>query len=179
MRKNTVILERRFVSAGSILISEGDEAHNAYLIQSGSVSVFTKTGEGKEVELARLGVGEICGEMALFNEKRRSASVRVTEDANLIIISKAALKEKLENSDPTIKAVVNMLIKRLGAGNMLVTGNNRTPTVEDMIELAGIIYENIAVTLDEDESENFKAEVLPLFDRFVARAESYRKEKQG
>ena len=78
MRKNTVILERRFVSAGSILISEGDEAHNAYLIQSGSVSVFTKTGEGKEVELARLGVGEICGEMALFNEKRRSASVRVS-----------------------------------------------------------------------------------------------------
>lgn len=176
MPKHTIILERRFVSAGSILINEGDEANCAYLIQSGAVSVFTKTGEGQEVELARLGIGEICGEMALFNQKRRSASVRVVEDANLIIISKQVLQEKLEKTDATIRAVMDMLVKRLGAGNMLVTNSNKKqPNVQDMIDLAGAIYETIVETqsLSEEEQENFKNEVLPLFDRFVQRAEPY------
>lgn len=178
MPKNTIILERRFVSAGTVFINEGDEANSAYLIQSGSVSVFTKTGDGKEVELARLGLGEICGEMALFGQKRRTASVKVVEDANLIIISRQILVEKLEKTDSTIRAVMGMLVKRLGAGNMLISSNSeKTPTMQDMIDLAGIIYENIAETLTEGEQEKFKSEVLPLFDRFVERAEAYRKDK--
>lgn len=176
--KNTVILERRFVAAGTILIHEGDEAHNAYLLQSGAVSVFTKAGDGKEIELARLGIGEICGEMALFNQKRRSASVRVVEDANVIIISKLSLKEKVEKADPMLRAVIDMLVKRLGAGNMLVTSNNKPPTVQDMIELAGTVYENISGSLTKAEREEFKEEVLPLFDRFVEKAGKYRKDQK-
>ncbi len=165
MPKHTIILERRFVSAGAILINEGDEANCAYLIQSGAVSVFTKTGEGQEVELARLGIGEICGEMALFNQKRRTASVRVVEDANLIIISKQVLQEKLEKTDPTIRAVMDMLIKRLGAGNMLVThSNKKQPNVQDMIDTNFKFFKQIN---DKPEFAEYLNNLL--FDRYSER----------
>lgn len=112
----SVILERRYVSKGSIIIKEGDDAYSAYLIQSGAVRVYTNR-NGKEHELARLGVGDICGEMALLDDTLRSATVQAIEDCNLIIITKSAFEEKLANSDPTIQAVMKMLIKRMIASN--------------------------------------------------------------
>ena len=122
MVRDRVILERRFVPKDTMIIREGEEAYSAYLIQSGRVSVFTEEEDGSEIELAKIGVGEICGEMALIDEDPRSASVRTIEDCNLIVITRSAFEEKLKNSDPTIQAVVRMLIKRIIASNTEVIG---------------------------------------------------------
>ncbi len=119
MSKDRVVLERRFIPKGSTFIKQGDEAYSAYLIQSGSVSVYYTKG-GETHELARLGVGEICGEMALVNEAVRTASVKAIEDCNLIVITKTAFEEKLKNSDSTIRAIVEMLIARLKNSNSTV-----------------------------------------------------------
>lgn len=116
MAKDRVILERRFVPKGSVIIKEGEEAYSAYLIQSGKVGVYTEK-DGKQVQLAELGMGEICGEMALIGEDARAANVRTLEDCNLIVITRSAFEEKLRNSDPTIRAVMHMLIKRLKISN--------------------------------------------------------------
>lgn len=111
-----VILERKFVAKGSIIIQEGDDAYSAYLIQSGGVRVFTKR-NGQEHDLSQLGVGDICGEMALIEDNSRSATVQATEDCNLIVITRSAFEEKLKNSDPTIQAIVKMLITRMIESN--------------------------------------------------------------
>ena len=43
--KERVVLERRFVSKGSVIIEEGDEGYSAYLIQSGEVEVYSENEE--------------------------------------------------------------------------------------------------------------------------------------
>ncbi|MCB1840546.1 MAG: cyclic nucleotide-binding domain-containing protein [Rhodospirillales bacterium] len=172
MAKNTIILERRFVPAGTTLMKEGDEANCAYLIQSGLLGVYSEY-QGQTIELARLGVGEICGEMALFNEERRTANVKVLEDCNLIIISRQTLLEKLERSDPTIRAVVDMLIKRLVSGNLVVT--NKKGNVEDLADMANIMYQNVAESLTEKDRVKFKKNVFPLMTEFIEKLESFRK----
>ncbi len=116
MAKDRVILERRFVPKGSVIIKEGEEAYSAYLIQSGKVGVYTLK-DGRQVQLAELGMGEICGEMALIGEDSRAANVKTLEDCNLIVITRSAFEEKLRHSDPTIRAVMHMLIKRLKTSN--------------------------------------------------------------
>ncbi len=117
-----VILERKYVAKGSIIIKEGDDAYSAYLIQSGEVRVYT-TKNNEQRELARLGVGDICGEMALIDDNARSATVEAAEDCNLIVITRTAFEEKLKNSDPTIQAVVRMLIDRMIYSNDKRTEN--------------------------------------------------------
>lgn len=117
MPRERVILERRFVPKGSVIIKEGDEGYSAYLIQSGEVEVYSKNEDGKEVNFARLGTGEICGEMALISDGIRTASVRTVQDCNLVIITRAAFEEKLKRSDTTIQAVVHMLIRRIISSN--------------------------------------------------------------
>ena len=71
MPKGPVILERRYVPKGTVIMREG-ECYAAFLIQSGTVSIYSASG-GRDVELARLGIGEICGEMALLNDAPRTA----------------------------------------------------------------------------------------------------------
>ncbi len=117
MPRDRVILERRFVPKGHVIIKEGDEGYSAYLIQSGEVEVYSQNEEGQEVILARLGTGEICGEMALISDGIRTASVRTSQDCNLVIITRAAFDEKLKKTDTTIQAVVHMLIRRIVSSN--------------------------------------------------------------
>ena len=43
-----------------------------------------------DVELARLGVGELCGEMAILNEKPRSVTVRALDGVRVLVLDKDA-----------------------------------------------------------------------------------------
>lgn len=113
---DTIILERRFIPEGTLVMRQGDQGNCAYLIQSGKVVVYSEKND-KKIQLAELGVGEIFGEMALVFDEPRSASVKATEDTNLIILTRESFKHKLSRTDPTIKAIVGMLIKRVNIAN--------------------------------------------------------------
>ena len=54
---------------------EGDQGDGAYIIMKGRVKVVAFSPDLKEILLGELGEGEIFGEMALIDEKPRSASV--------------------------------------------------------------------------------------------------------
>ena len=117
MARDRIILERRFVPKGSTIIKEGDEGYAAYLIQSGEVDVYSTSEDGNRIALAKLGTGEICGEMALIGDGVRSASVCAASDCNLVVITRVAFEEKLKRSDATVRAVMKMLIRRIISSN--------------------------------------------------------------
>lgn len=124
MAKDSTILERRFVPAGTMVIRQGDRGNSAYLIQSGSVRIFTEN-EGKRIEFARLEMGQIFGEMALIFDDPRTASVEALEDCNLIVITRQTFKQKLDRSDPTIRAIVVMLTQRIVTANNAMIAKKR------------------------------------------------------
>ena len=59
---------------GSLIIRKGDANTDLLIIRSGTVSVLVNQGR-KELELTRLGTGSYFGEMSLFDQKPRSATV--------------------------------------------------------------------------------------------------------
>lgn len=172
MGKDRVILERRYVPKGSLIIEQGDEAYSAFLIQSGRVSVYYEQ-DGKTVELAQLGMGQICGEMALLHDEpeERSASVRALEDCNLIVITYGTFKEKLEKSDPTIKAVVEMLVRRVEAGNQEVL--NQKSDIPSLIVAITKTYDNVVKGLKEKEQKRFIEKVQPKLDALLQALKSF------
>jgi len=164
MAKDTVILERRFVPKGTLILKEGEDGNCAYLIQSGNVSVFTHN-DGVRIDLARFDVGEIFGELALIFDEPRSASVVANEDCTLIVLTRQTLKHKLDKSDPTVKAIVEMLTKRiLTVNNALVS---KQSNVDDLVNTSRIIYQNILVSKPRSEQRNFQNKVLPKLEAFL------------
>lgn len=113
---------------GAIIVSEGDEGSSLFVIQSGSVKAFLSDENGKEVVLSTQGPGEYFGEMALFDDEPRSASVMALEPCKLLIISKAQLREAMKD-DPEIAFA---LLKGLARRGRALTENVRTLALFDV-----------------------------------------------
>lgn len=150
---------------------EGDDGFHAYLLQSGRVQAFTEQ-DGKKKILGVISMGEIFGEMALFNMGKRTASIEALEDCTLILITRQSLEEKLVKSDPTIRAIVNMMIRRLTHGNDALA--NRQVMIEDFEKVVRGTYENMLETLPRSVRPQFQTDILPLMEELVKRLERYK-----
>jgi MFS family permease len=83
----------RPMSAGEVVIRQGDAADNFYLIASGTVEV-TQTGpEGAARVLRRMGSDEFFGEIGLLSRIPRTATVTAVDDGRLVALPKGAFLE--------------------------------------------------------------------------------------
>ena len=78
---------------GEIVIKEGEPGETMYMILTGEVSVVKSHGEAREIELDRVGIGDYFGEMALFEDILRSATIRTEEESRLLVLHKQEFKE--------------------------------------------------------------------------------------
>ena len=80
---------------GETVIREGESGETMFLIIKGEVSVIKGAGEEgeREIELARIGTGDYFGEMALFEDAVRSATIRTAEEARFLILHKQEFTE--------------------------------------------------------------------------------------
>ncbi len=163
--KDKTIYERRVYPAGKMIVREGEEGAAAYLLQSGSVRVFSCDENGHEVEFAKLGSGQIFGEMALVYDTPRTASVQSVEDCSVIVITRTTFQEKLTRTDPTIRAIVEMLARRIIDTNNAMT--TRKETLEDLMEAARAMYENALVALPRTQQRMFQNAVLPKLEEYL------------
>jgi CRP/FNR family transcriptional regulator, cyclic AMP receptor protein len=173
--KDPVILERRFVPQGSIIMREGEKGYCAFLIQSGKVRVYA--GENR-VELATMDMGQIFGEMALVFDEPRTATVEALEDCNLIVITRDTLQQKLERSDPTVRAIVPMLMKRIVQANNVLL-NKQGDGVDDMIETVNSIYQNIHASLPPVQKKSLETAVLPPLEVFLKAVQAFKARYNG
>ncbi|MGW8324347.1 MAG: Crp/Fnr family transcriptional regulator [Desulfobacterales bacterium] len=79
--------------AGQIIIEEGTFGETMYLIIQGEVSVIKELGKVNEIEIDRIKPGEYCGEMALFEDVERSASIRTEMKCNFMVLHKQEFRE--------------------------------------------------------------------------------------
>lgn len=71
---------------GQLLFTEGDPSNGMYLVRKGDFDIFMHK-DGSDVVLAKVGPGSMIGEMAFFDKKPRSASVKATTVAEVTHIS--------------------------------------------------------------------------------------------
>ena len=83
--------------AAGVIISEGEASDAFYAIRSGEVEVYTGDGPTK-LELARLGAGEVFGEIAAMNGIARTASVRALTACELLRLEATDLRVFLEQN---------------------------------------------------------------------------------
>ncbi len=105
--------------AGDILFREGERGEEMYVIQAGLVQILKHVGE-QERPLATLGRGEFVGEMALLNDKPRTATAVVLEDAQCLVIDKATLEHMIAHSTEIALRLVKKLARRLDSADEMI-----------------------------------------------------------
>ncbi len=80
--------------SGVVIINDGDIGTEMYIVIKGCVDVVKDFGDGPEV-LARLGPGEMFGEMAILDDTKRNATIRTAVDTETMVICKDHLQQFL------------------------------------------------------------------------------------
>jgi CRP/FNR family transcriptional regulator, cyclic AMP receptor protein len=73
-----VTVPREF-AAGEMVFREGDSSDTCYVMRSGRVRALREHTDGRSITLATFGPGEIFGELAIFDDERRSATIEALE----------------------------------------------------------------------------------------------------
>ena len=173
MMSDRKMIERDGFAKGSLIVREGDEAYVAYLLQSGKARVFSQNDKGKRVELGILEPGDIFGETALLMDGIRTASVEATEDCTVILIRRDDFAARLENSDPAIRAVVNILSKRMIDTNAEVI-KSKGVNIDNFIMLLNQIFKDLLEAMPKSDKEAFKSDAFPVMNELIDVIEKYR-----
>ena len=105
-------VEDLVVAPGTVILRQGDPGDKFYLIRTGRVRVFREDA-GLETELSVLQAGDDFGEMALFMEEPRSATVAALEETRLMVLSKEQFQSILRDFPNVTFAFVRQMSERI------------------------------------------------------------------
>ncbi len=106
---------------GKLLFRKGDPGHEMFLILTGRIDIIDQLGDQGEI-IAKLGPGEIFGEMAMFEEGHtRSTHAVVREPAQVLELSEDMLDNLLRKrvSRQFLINIIAMLCHRLRLTNSM------------------------------------------------------------
>ena len=96
------------VPAGRTVVREGEHGEEMYVLISGAARVSRK---GRT--LGTIGPGGFFGEMALLSRAPRNATVTVTEDARLMLLTPSRFHVILDNEPTIARCVMSVMADRL------------------------------------------------------------------
>ncbi|HZC29680.1 MAG TPA: Crp/Fnr family transcriptional regulator [Gaiellaceae bacterium] len=115
-----VAVPRRF-GAGQVIFREGDASDTCYVVRAGHARAVRENVDGRTIALAHFGPGDIFGELAMFDDERRSATVETLDAVEAIAIAGSDMRRLLrEHADIAVKLVI-ALGRRLREANERLT----------------------------------------------------------
>jgi CRP/FNR family cyclic AMP-dependent transcriptional regulator len=107
----------RSFEAGQVVFREGDDSDTCYVLSSGHARALRSHSDGRSITLATFGPGDIFGELAMFDDEKRSATVEAVDEVEAIAILAADMRRLLrEHPDISVK-LVTAIARRLRAAN--------------------------------------------------------------
>jgi CRP-like cAMP-binding protein len=98
---------------GDVVVRENEVGVAFYVIDTGRVEVVKNLGKPDEQVLAEMGPNSFFGEMALFDNQVRSASIRACEDTRCLVLTKWDFNAELSQNSDLAVAMLAVLARRI------------------------------------------------------------------
>jgi len=106
------MLEPKAFAAREKIIGEGDSGDSMFIMKSGAARVAANI-LGKTIELAKLGEGDVFGEVAFLTGRPRTAAVIAEGPVEVYEISRSDLEKIIENNPDILETLENFYEKRV------------------------------------------------------------------
>jgi CRP-like cAMP-binding protein len=103
----------RSIKAREELFHKGDEGAQIYVVAAGRLKVITTSDEGDDLMFCVLDTGEVIGEVALFADRPRTASVVAMQPSDLIVIDRRDFLPLLRDRPEVTLELLRVLSERL------------------------------------------------------------------
>ena len=106
-------VKRLAYNLGAVIFEEGQSGDSAYLIVDGKVEIRVGSHGGNPRTLATCSKGDVIGEMSLIDNQAHSGTAVAVENTTLIAMSRAEFQGLLDASNPVMRGIVLLLVRRL------------------------------------------------------------------
>jgi len=76
----------RAFEPGQIVFREGDASDTCYIVRAGRARAVREHPDGRTITLATFGTGDIFGELAMFEDELRSATVEAVQHTSVVAV---------------------------------------------------------------------------------------------
>jgi CRP/FNR family transcriptional regulator, cyclic AMP receptor protein len=111
-----LVVPRRF-GPGEVVFRKGDASDTCYIVHSGRARAVREHGDGRTITLANFGTGEIFGELAMFEDERRSATVEAIEETSVLALLGPDMRRLMAERPQIATRLVIALGRRLRETN--------------------------------------------------------------
>ena len=135
---------RRF-GAGEVVFREGDESNTCYVVRTGHARAVREHADGRQIALATFGPGDIFGELAMFDDERRSATVETIDAMEALAILGPDMRRLMLRRRSSRSAWPASLARRLRATNERLASQS-FQTVQSRVAsvIAGLVEQAVA-----------------------------------
>jgi CRP/FNR family transcriptional regulator len=142
---------RRF-AGGETVFREGDHSNTCYVVRSGHARAVREHGDGRQIALATFGPGDIFGELAMFDDEVRSATVEAVDEVETLAILGPDMRRLMLQRPELAVALAGALSRRLRATNERLSSQS-FQTVQSRVAnvLAQLVEQARAEGVDADE----------------------------
>jgi CRP-like cAMP-binding protein len=107
----------RRLDAGTVVFREGDRGDTCYVVRSGTARAIREHPDGRSITLAHFNPGDIFGELAMFDDEPRSATVDTIEPTEVIAIPSRDVQRLMREYPEIAVKLSTALAVRLRATN--------------------------------------------------------------
>jgi CRP-like cAMP-binding protein len=108
--------QRMMFEPGQVLMHQGAESDEGYVIISGSADVLVEAG-GLPVKIAEVGRHDFVGDIAMFCDRPRTATVVATSQVDTLLIKRVQFMELMEHAPRMAIEIMRVLADRLSRAN--------------------------------------------------------------
>jgi CRP-like cAMP-binding protein len=122
--------------AGQIVVRQGESAGDLFSVIRGRLKVVSVNDEGQETMLSVMNAGDVFGEIALFDQEPRSATVVAAEPCQLLVLPRAAFRALLCQMPACVRGALTQvdrarlqttIARRAARDGRRTTGRRRHP----------------------------------------------------
>ncbi len=107
----------RSFEPGQVVFREGDSSDTCYVVREGRARAIRTHGDGRTITLATFGPGDIFGELAMFEDERRSATVEAIEQISVVGVLGPDMRRLMKEHSEISARLVIALGRRLRETN--------------------------------------------------------------
>jgi len=107
-----VAVPRQF-EPGQVVFREGDASDTCYVVREGHARAIRTHGDGRTITLATFGPGDIFGELAMFEDERRSATIEAIEPTSVVGVLGPDMRRLMKEHPEISSRLVIALGRRL------------------------------------------------------------------
>jgi CRP-like cAMP-binding protein len=148
-----VSVPRQF-EPGEVVFREGDASDTCYVVREGHARAIHEHGDGRTITLATFGPGDIFGELAMFEDELRSATVEAIEPTSVVAVLGPDMRRLMSEHPEISMRLVVALAGRLRETNERLTRQSfQTVQSRVAVVLSELVTQELSEERDQEQIE--------------------------